>query len=160
MRYLLLALFISSCGSGQLPKLVSSTKPVYVDEEVIPFLERFDTYAAILRIKPNYTDLVIYRTDEPPQGKHLAICRSNGQNIKEIIIYNQFWDEATDVGKEIVVFHELGHCALKQEHRKFSVMQSTMLLEEIYISYYDDFIKELFLKEEESINFRYLSYGQ
>jgi len=158
MKYLLFLAFLFSCGHAPLPNLVTSQNPIYVDPEVIPYLERFDLYANNLGVKPNYSNLTVYRTDENPSGNQLAVCTTSNTGIKQITIYNYFWDTASDVAREIVAFHELLHCSLKQSHRDNSVMQANMLPEGMYLYYYSYYIKEMFGQIESSTVFTFELY--
>jgi len=158
MKYLFFLAFLFSCGHTPLPTLVTSENPIYVDSEVVPFLERFDAYASNLGIKPNYSNLTVYRTDENPSGNQLAICTTSSAGLKEITIYNSFWDSASDVAKEIVSFHELLHCTLRQAHRDNSVMQAHMLPEGMYLHYYSYYVKEMFNQVDSSTVFVYEPY--
>ncbi len=46
---------------------------------------------------------------------------------KHVIILRAYWDAITLYGKETLLYHELGHCLLGQDHRPGSIMASPML---------------------------------
>ena len=142
MRYLLL-LLILSCGSSNV--IITANGPIYVEERLQPFYQRFMEYAEELGVKVNCDNLSMYTTDEIPSGTQLAVAKVYSNGYKEIIIYNRFYETATDVAKEIVVFHEIFHACLRKEHRNNSIMQSNMLNESLYLYYYSFYIKEAFL---------------
>ena len=153
----LLALFSwFSCGSNT--PLVTSKDPIYVEDKLQQFVNRFDQYAAILGVKPDYSMLSVYSTDEDPDSTHLAVTIIGTNGTKEIIVYNRFFDTATDVAREIVLFHELGHATLHRDHKSGSIMNVTQLPEDYYLFYYDYLIEELFHKNPTEITFAYIPY--
>lgn len=46
----------------------------------------------------------------------LGQCKSYSDGSKQITIDQPFWNQASDLEREYVVFHELGHCVLGREH--------------------------------------------
>jgi len=83
---------------------------------------------------------------------HVAgTCSYSSHFPNHITIDESFWNNATNLIREMVVFHELGHCVLGQGHREdtdangncLSLMQSgtegcTLLYNEINRTYYLD----------------------
>jgi hypothetical protein len=43
-------------------------------------------------------------------------CQYGSHVNPHIIIDSEFWAQASEYGKEMIVFHELGHCYLKRDH--------------------------------------------
>ena len=64
------------------------------------------------------------------QGSVAGTCTTNGQDLQHITIDKEFWDQATHLIKEMIIFHELGHCILGRGHKEDSfengVCQSIM----------------------------------
>lgn len=46
----------------------------------------------------------------------LGQCKSYSNGSKEIVIDQPYWNQASDMEREYIVFHELGHCLLGREH--------------------------------------------
>lgn len=154
--HIFLLFLMFSCGSNKL--LLTSKDPIYVEEKLQKFVKRFDQYANSLGVKPDYSLLSVHSTDEVPENNYLAVAISSSNGVKEIIVYNRFFDTATDIAKEIVLFHELGHATLHRDHKDSSIMNATQLPENYYLFYYDYLVEELFHKTPSEITFSYLPY--
>lgn len=90
---------------------------IVVDQDLVPYFERFEQEAATRgvvfdyvkdRIEGHLTD--IEETDV--SGK----CQSNSVDPDKVYIDANYWRRATDLEREFIVFHELGHCFLQREH--------------------------------------------
>ena len=110
---LFLMVAVLSCGDDFVPE---------VDERMKPYFERFTEEAAKRGVEFDYVQ-------EGYQGKIqnidifvgsgvLGWCQrpSNRLTVTTIYIDDVFWANATDLEKEYVVFHELGHCFLNRAH--------------------------------------------
>lgn len=51
-------------------------------------------------------------------GGPVGVCVYGVQEPSEIIVDEPFWERASDLRKELIVFHELGHCYLKRPHNE------------------------------------------
>ena len=73
----------------------------------------------------------------------------------QMIINKQFWDAATPTEREMVIFHELGHCVLYRKHLNdarpdgspVSLMRYTIYSPTTYNNNRDYYLRELFTKE-------------
>ena len=53
------------------------------------------------------------------EGERVAgQCNYHSLRPNHVIIDHEFWENASDLVKEMVVFHELGHCELARGHRE------------------------------------------
>lgn len=52
------------------------------------------------------------------QGSVAGTCSTNGHDLRHITIDQSFWNQASHLLKEMVVFHELGHCILGRGHEE------------------------------------------
>ena len=76
---------------------------------------------------------------------------------RELIVSKSFWDTATPTERELVVLHELGHCALHREHlnnkdefgRPVSIMYWQLFPTSTYNDRRDYYLKELFTKKRD-----------
>lgn len=72
---------------------------------------------------------------------------------QQINIQRSFWEAATPETREILIFHELGHCILFREHndefdahtlRPMSLMRSKILPSKTFKENREQYLKELF----------------
>lgn len=50
------------------------------------------------------------------EGEVLGQCERYSDGSKVIVLDQSNWDEASEIEKEFLLFHELGHCVLGREH--------------------------------------------
>lgn len=108
--FLLCAAFIASCGDDN---------SVPVDEELVEYYERFRVEAAERNvIFDNEQAQVEGYIQNIFDQSILGACRRNADsdNPPVIIVDEPYWKNATDLEREYLVFHELGHCFLQRGH--------------------------------------------
>ena len=113
---LLFAFFcIVSCQkNGDLTQTVDFPN---VDEELVDYFQRFETEAKVRGIMVDLTSAGITRTIRDIAIEHVAgQCSYGTHESPHVTIDSEFWDAVGDLYKEMVVFHELGHCYLKRGH--------------------------------------------
>lgn len=72
----------------------------------------------------------------------------------EIMIDSGYWEDITELEKEQLVFHELGHCILDADHVEeldadgdpVSIMHPYTIDEHIYIKHREEYIQKLFAR--------------
>lgn len=94
------------------------------------------------------------------EGSVAGTCSTNGHDLRHITIDKAFWNQASHLVKEMIIFHELGHCILGRGHEEGSfsngicrsIMRSGLgTCRDAYISQNRDyFIEELFSTMEGS----------
>lgn len=48
----------------------------------------------------------------------VGVCTTyDDDTIRDIVIDTKYWNNVTDLQREELMFHELGHCVLNREHR-------------------------------------------
>jgi len=52
----------------------------------------------------------------PLDGGTHGRCNQFTSGTKQVLVDSAWWNRATDLEKEYVIFHELGHCALDRRH--------------------------------------------
>ena len=103
-------LFFQSCESEEL-------KEVNIDPELIPFFTVFEEEA----VSRGWENLDLLSqvegtiTNIPGFGIS-GQCAHNTDAPSLVSIDANYWSRADDYEKEFIVFHELGHCALKRGH--------------------------------------------
>ncbi len=121
MRLLiLLVLFTTACGH----KL-----QVSIDPQVQPYVDRFvQASGEVIQIN----DLIVELVPAIPEGgDDLAYCTWGDNQTPRVQIVQWFWDQTgpntggdSDTLRELVVFHELGHCVLFRPHRNDTFQMS------------------------------------
>lgn len=98
---------LSSCGEDV----------VETDAELIPYFELFAEEAAKRGIVVDYEaariEGLMQEIDRP---NVLGQCFRNEDKPRKVIIDIVYWTEATEVEREFLIFHELGHCFLDRDH--------------------------------------------
>ena len=126
-----------------------------VQPELRPFFLAFEEEATERGISINLTELGITgNIVNLGGGGVIGLCRRNDNEPNRIAVDPVAWQNGTDAFRELVVFHELGHCVLDREHRDeqengvcLSIMHSgltdcTVSLEDTVIR--EEYIDELF----------------
>lgn len=90
---------------------------VETDEELIPYFEIFAKEAAKRDIIVDYEaerieGLLQDILDASIQGQ----CFRNEEKPKKVIIDVDYWANATELQKQFIIYHELGHCFLGRDH--------------------------------------------
>ena len=87
------------------------------DPELIPFFELFAEEGAKRGFVVDYEEariegLIQDILDGNVQGQ----CFRNEKKPRKVIIDTEYWNTATQLRKEFIIFHELGHCFLNRDH--------------------------------------------
>jgi hypothetical protein len=114
-----LVISLSACEKQE-ELLVNDSAVSYagIDASFIPFVERFINEGAkkgfdIDLASRNITIQFI----EIDQQNVSGMCSYDGHFHNDITIDITFWKAASDLEKEFILFHELGHCYLYRAHR-------------------------------------------
>lgn len=118
----LVAVFFSliSCQSNEVPT-EEFTEKTYsnVDEELWEYYREFEAQAALRGIE---IDLNSYGTgiiEELSPNGVAGQCTYGQHLLADVVIDQSFWTQANSyLLREMVVFHELGHCYLKRGHEE------------------------------------------
>lgn len=85
-----------------------------VTAELCPYFQSFEEEAAKRNITINLNLAGIKGKLVNIQNGYVGLCSTHAK--KEILIDNQFWAKSSHLKKELIVFHELGHCFLERRH--------------------------------------------
>lgn len=90
------------------------TKP-FIHSDFLPYISFFEFLYG-----KKIENVSISFTSFSPEST-LGICESYEHapfnfDFKSIKIDRQYWEESSEYGKEILLFHELGHCVLNRDH--------------------------------------------
>jgi hypothetical protein len=91
------------------------------------------------------------------QGNVAGVCSTNNRGLRHITIDQKFWNRSGHYTREMIVFHELGHCILSRGHKEDAfdngVCQSIMrsgsggCFDAYRLNTREYFLDELFLRE-------------
>lgn len=128
--------------------------------EFSPYLQRFSTYSKKFgRSVKTDTDVTVVFAELP--SRHLGVCQEGFWQTPRVEINRASWERATASAREVLLFHELGHCLLGRGHldRQIavesaergqrmvipaSVMASLALSSRWYDDFRDYYVEELF----------------
>lgn len=84
------------------------------------YVDRFEQAASSYGQPVQVDDLVIKFGDisNPAQ---IAVCRISGSETPTITLRKNVWDRFTDKDREALLFHEMGHCVFRRDHREGEV---------------------------------------
>lgn len=89
-----------------------------VDEDLWSHFQAFENEAAARNIHLNLVDLEITGVIENIQENGVAGTCQYGRHIHHVTIDRNFWNRSSSLIREMVVFHELGHCVLDRGHEE------------------------------------------
>lgn len=92
-------------------------KPIFyqnVAEELHPYFQKFELEAARRGKTCSLAETDIIGRFGTLRKDVVGLCSRRAQ--REIIIDKWFWERSSELSKELIVFHELGHCFLKRKH--------------------------------------------
>lgn len=111
-RFYCLLLLFSMVSAG-----CEKEEEIFVDTDLLPYFERFELEAAARGITFNFeNDRIEGYLENIEETDVSGKCQFNSVYPDKVSIDANFWRLASDLEKEFVVFHELGHCFLEREH--------------------------------------------
>ena len=115
--FLLFVIIISSCQQDLTDQEDSQISGVDIDSELAPYFIIFQEEASNHGLNIDYessnVSAEIIQIDE---GSVAGTCSTNGHDLRHITIDQSFWNRASPLLREMVIFHELGHCILGRGH--------------------------------------------
>jgi len=90
---------------------------LFVDPSLQEYLDRFKAEGAARGVTVDYVEsrIAAYLRTILDSGV-IGQCAHSETEENTVIIDRMYFNSATDLEKEFVVFHELGHCVLNREH--------------------------------------------
>jgi len=158
LLFLLFIVFLSSCQSDVIVEDQTEISVPIISPLLTPYFDGFKERALEFGLIVDYsasnvTAEIKFIDDDSVAGS----CTTNGHDVRHIIIDQSFWNQASHLLKEMVIFHELGHCILGRGHKESSfsngicrsIMRSGLgTCRDAYtLENRDYFIDELFLAE-------------
>jgi len=106
----LLLFFMPACQKEELQAITY----LNVAEELCPYFQRFEEEAAARGVIVDLAAAHIKGSFSTIGNNYIGLCASKEE--KEVIIDENFWRRSSQLRKELIVFHELGHCYLGRGH--------------------------------------------
>ena len=101
---------------------VEATAYEGVDEALWDYFHRFEEAGKARGLDINIRTLGITgHLEAIDEGNVVGTCSYGGRRPNHVTIDTEFWAGSTDLLKEFVVFHELGHCYLSRGHNDESL---------------------------------------
>lgn len=128
-----------------------------VQKEVQPYVEGFEKWGQYF--DPSYEVPELNIGIAPFTDFDVGLVSPNAIGIcyfftkpRTIVIKKSWWENATDVQREMVVYHELGHCALSRMHKEatgpwgkqISLMYPRIFDENLYNRHRGYYMDEMF----------------
>lgn len=131
MKYLILLILLSSCGTNNV---------FNINNEALSYVRKFERISKI-SIKNLIVNVVAL------DNTKLGQCTPG--SIPLIELNELYWNNGPynrSQDRELLMFHELGHCILGRSHSKdtSSIMYPTFIGGDNYINNYNHYISELF----------------
>ena len=149
-----------SCQKDQSVTLNETIDYPGVDSRLWPYFERFESEGLERGHDISLTSIGIEGVIQSIDEEHIAgTCQFNRFQPRLITIDSEFWQRSSELFREFIVFHELGHCALLRDHDEsangrgvcLSIMRSGTgdCLDNYRSSTREVYLNELFSKSNE-----------
>ncbi|MCB0632332.1 MAG: hypothetical protein R2824_19250 [Saprospiraceae bacterium] len=88
-----------------------------IQEELVPYFDRFQEEGAARGVTVDFVAAQLSAVlDDIAEPNVSGQCYYNGGDPNRLVIDRAFWSQASDIKREFVIFHELGHCYLGRSH--------------------------------------------
>lgn len=88
----------------------------FVSSEMMPYFNSFEEEAILRGIEINIEELGISGFLENLDNDIVGQCASLTDGSREVRIDENYWNRSSNLSREFVIFHELGHCVLGRSH--------------------------------------------
>lgn len=107
--------------SGLLATMISCSKEdseeIFIDPALQPYFDRFAAEGAERGVTVDFiASRIEGYIESVDESNVLGQCERNSIDPDRLIMDKAFWQIASDMDKEFLVFHELGHCFLDRGH--------------------------------------------
>ena len=124
---IMLILFLVGCQKEQIIQLSDGTEALEVkypnvEQTLWPYFQMFETEGAKRGILIDLVEEgIMGHIAHIDDGDVIGQCRYSHFQPNQVTIDHSFWNNASDAYKELVVFHELGHCYLWRDHNDTAI---------------------------------------
>ncbi len=117
MSFKYLILIVLSISAVMISLSCSEEDILETDAELLPYFEIFQKEAGIRGFDVDYEAARIEGLlQDIPDASIQGQCFRNEEKPRKVIIDINFWNNADELDKQFIVFHELGHCFLNRDH--------------------------------------------
>ncbi len=153
LQIALLAFVLMAMG-GVRPQPPPGESPA-APASVAPYHERFKTFGQTYGA--NYGNRTVTFGFRRFFGSTIGMCSFSSSGRNHVDFSTSAWNKGSDAFKEMLAFHELGHCLLGRGHknsthsggRPESIMNSWLFDQKTYLANRDQYLKELFTAESD-----------
>lgn len=93
------------------------TSELIIDSDLLEYFERFKIEAEKRNIPIDYKSMNVEgHIGEIVDKGVVGQCQTYANGNKAVIIEKEYWEKSSNLKKEFIVFHELGHCILNRAH--------------------------------------------
>jgi hypothetical protein len=146
VRYLLITLLLVGCGIEE--KQRPEYNRVLSVDGFEHYVNLFQEQASELGQNIRVSDLVIRFKYIPIEGDKTVLgrCWRGGDTSPTIDIDPEHWKTMSMVARELLMFHEMGHCILRRDHVEdfTSIMNPYLISTSVFIKDEDRLLAELF----------------
>lgn len=122
------SIFLNSCYPEPVQESTEEAVEEALDFSLESYYSTFEEEAALRGVTINLDDHdLISRIEEIEEDGIAGTCQYNSQQSNRITIDLSFWENASHDRREMVVFHELGHCVLLLGHNEDEDNQNACL---------------------------------
>ncbi len=115
--YVVIILLAGSCAKDEGPQY-------FVDGSIQPYFNRFMEEAAQRNLNIDLDSMMISGDIRVINAQNvIGQCGHTDTEPSVVIVDKFYWDASSDLEREFVIFHELGHCALFKGHNDISDTQ-------------------------------------
>lgn len=119
LLFALIAFVFSACQKDLPEDSNVSTDTANIPSALAPYFETFREKALENNLIVDYESAnITAEITLIDEGSVAGICSTNGHDLRHITIDQNFWNQAPHLLKEMIVFHELGHCVLGRGHEE------------------------------------------
>jgi hypothetical protein len=117
------------------------------EEYVEAFVADAKSFGVNLKIKDLIIETEQSVDDTPNDGATtLAKCYTGFMLTPKIVVSSEQWALLSEYGRVQLIYHELGHCILKLDHREdgLSIMNPFRIDDELFVKWNQELLEELF----------------
>jgi hypothetical protein len=137
-KQILFMSLLSACGEAP-----------YIEPEVKPYVDRFVAEAQLRGVVLDVSGLTVRFVDQlvlTNKGFQFGYCEDG-----TVTIVKPYFLAQLDVNREVVLFHELGHCVLNRTHvdglTQLSIPESLMIIDPTLLTSYYETNRNFYLNE-------------
>lgn len=115
---LILLVSISSCNRDDDDLELEGKEYPNVERALWPYFETFELEAEKRGFEVDLIERGIKGKVEVIEEENIGgLCNYHTDDANEVVINSAIWYSASELIKELILFHELGHCYLGRDHR-------------------------------------------